>query len=323
MIALPVLLRRRSRGVALLAALLMVAIATAIAAAIFFDTGLVLRRAEGASVQERAQLVAGGAEALAASVLAEDLDTGDAPVHGAQRWASAFGPLELEDGGSVQGQLVDLQGRFNLNSLIDKDGKVEPVSLELFERLLRNLGLEPIWATRLADWLDADDQPLAGGGEDDLYTSMLPGYRPPNRPVTSISELLLLPGFDRGRLMILAPHVAALPRDAAINLCSATPPLLDALANERQWVGAEESLARNRERDCFPRREAFRSAMPTTEQFDRIDRAVGLAERSRYFQLRSVVGVGTTRVSLYSLLRFESTPPEPPRVRVMLRHLAD
>jgi general secretion pathway protein K len=234
-----------------------------------------------------------------------------------------FGPLELDDGGSVQGQLIDLQGRFNLNSLIDREGRVDPTALALFERLLRVLGLEPLWAPRLADWLDADDQPLANGGEDDLYTTMVPGYRPPNRPVTSISELLLLPGFDRERFATLAPHVAALPRDAAINLCSATPALLDALADERQWVGAEQMLARNRERDCFPRREAFRSGLPTPQQFDQLDRAVGLGERSRYFQLRSVVGVGTTRVSLYSLLRFESVPPEPPRVRVMLRRLAD
>jgi hypothetical protein len=50
---------------------------------------------------------------------------------------------------------------------------------------------------------------------------------------------------------------------------------------------------------------------------------VGLGERSKYFQLRSTASVGTTRFSLYSLLRYESTPPEPPRVRVMLRHLAE
>lgn len=313
----------RSRGVALLTALIMVAIATAIAAAIFFDTGLVLRRAEGGSAQERAQLVAGGAEALAARILSEDLDTGNAPIHGAQRWANRLGPLEVEDAGSVSGQIVDLQGRFNLNSLIDKDGKVDPVALEVFERLLRVLELEPVWAAKFADWIDADDQPLSGGGEDDLYTALSPGYRPPNRPVTSTSELLLLPGFDPARYAVLAPHVAALPRDAVINLCTATPALLDALANERQWIGAESSLARNRERDCFPRRDAFRAAMPTPAEFDRLDRALGLGERSRYFQLRSVASVGTASFSLYSLLRFEGTPPEPPRVRVMLRHLAE
>ena len=309
----------RSRGVALMTALIVVAIATAIAAAIFFDTGLVLRRSEGASGQERALLLAGGAEALAARILGEDLDTGNAPIHPGQRWANPLGPIEVEDAGVLQGQLIDLQGRFNLNSLVDKDGRIDPVALEIFERLLRVLQLETVWAPKFADWIDADDLPISGGAEDDVYTSLRPGYRPPNRPVTSISELLLLPGFDVQRFARLAPHVAALPRDASINLCTATPALLDALADERQWLGAEDALARNRERDCFPRRDAFKAALATPETFDRMDRAVGLGERSRYFQLQTTSLVGTARFSLYSLLRYETAPPGPPRLRVMLR----
>ncbi len=309
----------RSRGVALMTALIVVAIATAIAAAIFFDTGLVLRRSEGASGQERALLLAGGAEVLAARILGEELDTGNAPIHPGQRWANPLGPIEVEDAGVLQGQLVDLQGRFNLNSLIDKDGRIDPIALEIFERLLRVLQIEPVWAPKFADWIDADDLPSSGGAEDDAYTSLRPGYRPPNRPVTSISELLLLPGFDAERFGRLAPHVAALPRDASINLCSATPALLDALADERQWLGAEEALVRNRERDCFPRRDAFKAALAIPEAFDRMDRAVGLSERSRYFQLQTTSLVGTARFSLYSLLRYETAPPGPPRLRVMLR----
>lgn len=312
-----------SRGVALLTALIVVAIATGIAAAVFFDTGLLLRRTEGGSSQDRAQLLAGGAEALAAAILREELDTGNAPVHGAQRWANRLGPIEVQDAGAVQGQLLDLQGRFNLNSLIAADGRIDPAALELFERLLRVLELEPVWASRLADWLDGDDQPLGGGGEDDLYSALQPGYRPPNRPITSISELRWLDGFDEARFARLAPHVSALPRDATLNLCSATPALLDALLAERQWVGAEQALANNRERGCFPRREDFRAALGNPPAFERLDRALGLSERSQYFQLRTVATVGTATFSLYSLLRYEHLPPEAPRVRVLRRQLAD
>lgn len=311
------------RGVALLTALILVALATSIAAAVFFDTGLLLRRTEGGSAQDRAQLLAGGAEALAASILREELDTGSAPIHGAQRWANPLGPIEVEDAGAVQGQLTDLQGRFNLNSLIGADGRVDPVALETFERLLRTLELEPVWALRLADWLDADDQPLGGGAEDDLYSGLQPGYRPPNRPITSISELLWLDGFDEARFAIIAPHVAALPRDANINLCSATPALLDALLNEQQWVGAEESLQRNRERGCFPRRDDFRASLGDPQAFERLDKSLGLGERSGYFQLQITAVVGTAAFSLYSLLRYEHTPPAPPRLRVLRRQLAD
>lgn len=311
------------RGVAMLAALILVAIATGLATVIFFDTGLLLRRTEGSSAQDRAQLLAGGAEALAADLLREELDTGTTPVHAAQRWAIPLGPIEVADAGAVQGHLIDLEGRFNLNSLVAADGRIDPVALEVFERLLRNVDIEPVWALRLADWLDADDQPLGGGAEDDLYTGLQPGYRPPNLPITSVGELLWLDGFDEARLARLAPHVTALPRDAGINLCNATPALLDALLNERQWVGAEESLARARQRNCFPRRDDFRTAIGDSVGFDRLDKALGLGERSRYFQLRSVAVVGTATFSLYSLLRYENSPPEPPRLRVLRRQLAD
>lgn len=311
------------RGVALLSALLIVAIATAVASAIFFDTGLVLRRSEGVSAQERALLLTGGAEALAAQILREELDTGSAPIHSGQRWANPLGPLEIENSGTLQGQLIDLQGRFNLNSLRNDDGGVDPVALEVFERLLTSLDIEPVWATRFADWIDADDQPLSGGAEDDFYTSQSPGYRPPNLAVTSISELLWLPGFDAERYTRLAPHITALPRDASINLCTATAAVLDALANERQWVGAEDALARNRERDCFPRRDIFKAGLRSPDAFEALDRSLGLTERSSYFQLQTVAVIGTARFSLYSLLRNENAPPEPPRIRVMMRQLAE
>lgn len=315
--------RRGSRGVALLAALVLVAIATSIAAAIFFDTGLLLRRVEGGSAQERVPLLAGGAEALAAAILRDELDTGLAPVHPAQRWANPLGPLEVEPGTVVRGELVDLQGRFNLNSLVKADGRVDPEALALFERLLQRVGVEPVYASKFADWLDADDQPLTGGAEDDAYTAQVPAYRPPNRRVTSVSELQWLPGLDAERFARLAPHVAALPGDATINLCSASAALLDALADERQWVGAEAALSRNRERGCFPRRADFRASFANPATFDRLDAAVGLGERSRYFQLHTLAVVGTASFSLYSLLRYESVPAEPPQLRVMRRHWAD
>ncbi len=313
----------KGRGVALLTALIVVAIATAIATAIFFDTGLLLRRSEGGLARDRAMLLAGAAEAAAARVLTEDLDTGASAIHPAQRWSTRLGPVEIDHAGIVTGQLVDLQGRFNLNSLRDPNGQIDPVALELFERLLVTLELEPSWAPKIADWIDADDVPTSGGAEDDLYSTLSPGYRPPNRPLTTVSELMLLPAFDLARYTRLAPHVSALPRDASINLCSATAAWLDALSNERQWVGAEDALTRNRERECFPRAEVFRSGLSDAAGYARLERAVGLGERSRYFQLRTETVIGTTQFSLYSLLRYESTPPSPPGIRVLWRHTAE
>ena len=313
----------KARGVALLTALIVVAIAASIATVIFFDTGLLVRRSEGGVAREQASQLAGAAEAAAARILREELDTGAAPIHPAQRWSTPLGPVEIEHAGIVKGQLVDLQGRFNLNSLRDRNGRIDPEALAVLERLLIVLELEPEWAAKIADWIDTDDVPASRGAEDDVYTSMTPGYRPLNRTLTTVSELMLLPNFDAVRYGLLAPHVAALPRDASINLCSATAALLDALADERQWVGAESALALNRERGCFPTEAVFRSSLKNPDGFIRLQRSVGLSERSRYFQLRTEALIGTTPFSLYSLMRYEATPPSPPGVRVLLRQTAE
>ena len=87
---------KRVRGIALLVALIIVALATAIAGAIAFDTGLGLRRAQGGFAQDQALQLAGGAEAIAAQILVDELASGTAPIHDAQRWRSPIGPFRAD-----------------------------------------------------------------------------------------------------------------------------------------------------------------------------------------------------------------------------------
>lgn len=315
-------LRRRARGIALLVALILVALCTAIAAALAFDTGLGLRRAQGGLAQDQALLLAGGAEAVAAEILADDLAFGNTPVHEAQRWHNPIGPLEPLPGVRVSAQLTDLQGRFNLNSLVTAEGRVDPVALEVFRGLLTRLDLEPEWAERMADWIDADDQALPAGAEDAVYSSATPSYRTPGRPITTVAELLALPEFGAARYARLAPFVAALPRDATLNLCTTSAELLDALADERQWTGAPEALARNRERGCFPTPAAFRGTMPP-DRFERLQRSLGITDRSRHFGLTMQADVGSNTFTLYSLLRGAPDTTGPTRIRVMSRQFSE
>ena len=313
----------RARGMALLTALILLALATAIAAAITFDTGMALRRAQGSAAQEQALWVASGTEAIAAEVLREQLAEAADVIRPGQPWSAPLGPLEAIDGVIVEAQVEDLQGRFNLNSLIDMDGKSDPAAREVLEQLLQVLEIEPQIAARMSDWIDADDEAQPGGAEESVYSALPVPYRPPNRPITSISELLLLEGMDAERYARLAPHVTALPRDAAINLCSARGVLLDALSGERQWSRDPEGLARNRQRSCFPGREAFRNTLGNPQQFERLERSLGLGERSMYFRVRTLASVGTAQFSLYSLLRHEGTTPGEPRLRVMQRQFSE
>ncbi|MFZ9709296.1 MAG: type II secretion system minor pseudopilin GspK [Steroidobacteraceae bacterium] len=294
----------RSRGTALLSALVIVAIATTIAGALAVDTGLQIRRAEGAHARSTALAIAGGTEALAAQALAEQLKVPEESIHTGQRWAAPLGPLPLTAQSSVRAQLLDLQGRFNLNRLVDASGRANPEAIEAFERLLVALELEPQWAKQFADWIDSTANP---------------GDRAINLPVTSTTELLALPEFGTERFIRLAPHVAALPRDTSVNLCTATGAVLDALANERQWRDEDEALARARARGCFPTREIFRTTLGTAGRFESLNRAVGLAESSRHFRLVTRVRVGSIEHTLYSLLRVETSVGATPRVRLLTR----
>ena len=161
-----------------------------------------------------------------------------------QPWATPLPPVPIE-GGSVEGQLEDLQGRFNLNNLVKADGTRNDVMVAVFQRLLTRLQLESKWASLLVDWIDADSvADGVDGAEDGFYTGLSPPYRTANRPITSTSELLALPGFGADRYRLLAPFVAALPVGSALNVCTAPGEVLaDKLGKTGERIAAANTAA--------------------------------------------------------------------------------
>ena len=81
-------------------------------------------------------------------------------------WAKS-GPRSCPDcrskGGEVFGSIEDLQGRFNVNNLIDQEGRVVEESLQQFQRLLNALGLDPRFAGITADWIDSNLDAVVSG----------------------------------------------------------------------------------------------------------------------------------------------------------------
>ena len=294
---------RRMRGVALIIALVVVALATILAARIGAQAALDQRRGTALLTQQQAFQVALGAEAWAIEVLRDDAD------HSTQdsldeAWAT---PVTLPiDGGTLQGQLEDMQGRFNLNNLVKADGTRNDVAVEQFQRLLARLELEPKWASLMLDWIDADSvADGVDGAEDGFYTGQQPPYRTSNRPITSTSELLALPGFGTERYRRLQPYVAALPPGTALNVCTAPGIVVDALAPGLDRFGQDaKQLAANREKGCFPRttdvQAALQSLFAKPEQMQQV--MAGVSNSSKWFRATTVVSLGTTELTLYSLI---------------------
>ena len=310
-------MKSKQRGVALIIALILVALATILASKLTFDGFLERRRAIGVLAAEQALHFGLGAEALAADVLAQDAQNNAHYTTLAAPWAQPTQPLPItpqddpegEPIGTLQGALEDMQGRFNLNSLarMSMDVKLKtPVQdaqqLAQFQRLLTLVGLEPKWAAIARDWIDADDIPGSpDGAEDQVYTSQMPPYRTGNYPMMSPSELMNMPGFGADRYRLIAPYVTALPDVAApINICTASAPVLMSLSEKLMGDYTPQVLAEGRKTGCFPDKNAFTNIVGP--QF--------LAEintrwdtKSQYFQLTTRVTLGTTEFTLYSLLK--------------------
>jgi general secretion pathway protein K len=313
---------RRSRGVALIVALVVVALATILATRIGAQGALDQRRGATLLAQEQAFQVALGAETWAIEVLRDHTDRQVQRDTLDEAWATPLPPIPIE-GGSVQGRLEDLQARFNLNNLVKADGTKNEVAFAQFQRLLARLELEPKWASLMLDWIDSDTvADGVDGAEDGVYTAFNPPYRTANRPITSISELLALPGFGTARYQRLAPFVAALPVGSQINVCTASGLVLDSLAPGLDRFGQDpKALAANREKGCFPGRNDVESAISSVVQVaaeqDKIKFNPGYGESSKWFRGTTVVSIGTTELTLYSL--FERNSGQ--YARVVLRTL--
>jgi general secretion pathway protein K len=304
------------RGIALLVAILLVALGTMIAGTIAFENAMTARRGSATYAFDESILIAQGAEALAAYGLRQ-IYQGDQQNHTfyiGQGWDKPIGPLEVVPGVMLTASLEDLQGRFNVNNLVNADGSVDQGNLTTFIALLERLGLEPKWASLLIDWIDSNSTPLPDGAEDTLYTGLTPPYRTANRYITSVSELLALPGFGYERYQTLAPYITALPRQGGnatqVNICTASAQLLDAYigAGHQEFDPQELTRTRANSTACFPTVQFYQSIFDPNVWRGQ-GAATGMAARvtttSTYFRLTSFVTIGPAEFNLYSLLYLE------------------
>jgi general secretion pathway protein K len=221
-----------------------------------------------------------------------------------QPWAQSYGPLELLPGVTLDFlQLEDQQGKFNINNLAPGGASSAP-AIAQFSQLLTEVGLETKWAPLLADWIDSDLEPnFPDGAEDSIYLSQSPPYRAANLPVTSISEILALPGFGRDRYLRIAPYITALPPGTTINVCTAPGVVLDALSGKSQEysVNPQQLLARRQAEGCFPTLAVFTASLST--QATGGGTTTQLSQTTSYYRLRTLITIGTARFSLYSLMQ--------------------
>ena len=86
--------------------------------------------------------------------------------------------------------VVDEAGKLNVNALYAADSSGQVLHDALMK--LPNMTDEIAWC--IVDWVDANDEPSAGGAETQYYASLTPPYKCKNAPLDTVEELLLVKG---------------------------------------------------------------------------------------------------------------------------------
>ena len=289
----------RQRGVALITAIVVVAIATILAVRIGTRAALDLRRTAGLVALDQGWHVALGAEAWAIEALKDDWRNSSGAQktdHLGEAWAQPLPPLPI-DGGEVRGVLEDMQGRFNLNNLINAEHKPDELNVRRFQQLLILVGAQPRWASLMADWIDDDAMPDGDGAEDGTYLGQSPPYRTANGLVVTTTEMMALPGMTREEFERIRPYIAALPPGTPLNVCTAKAPVLTAFVGSSTDYSNEELLAANRREGCYPTTEFLKPDVPDWSSVED-----DFSESTNWFRALTAVRIGTSEFTLYSLI---------------------
>lgn len=291
------------RGVALIMALLILALAAIVAIAIVARSQAEFRRTELLLHGDQAMQYVLGAEHWVMQILRRDRQDSDVDTFG-EPWAVDLPPLPV-DGGVVTGRLEDLNGRFNLANLVTNDGAVSPPDVAQLRRLLVALGVDDqVPVAALVDFVDLDaETTMPDGAEDAVYLGMDPPHRAPNRPPVTLSEIALLPGFDQALLPVLAPHMVALPRRTALNANTLTAPVLMSLADE-VTEGHAEGLTEAYRDEGYASIEQFRDTLGVP-----VEPGLDIGLQSNWFRLTVQVNIGSTTLTMYSLLERSAQGP--------------
>lgn len=289
------------RGAAILVAMLIVALATAAAVSLLRQQDLALRQLTTARDYEQATWVLKGGAQWARSILMQDARSSNVD-HGGELWATGLPSTDIEQG-TVAGEISDQQALFNVNNLA-VDGKASAKDITAFKRLLQAISLDPSIAEAVADWIDADSEPLSQqGAEDDYYLRLPVPYRTANQSVAEIGELLRVRGVNEQVLAQLRRFATALPHRTPVNVNLAPPEVLVAMVSGLTPAEAQ-ALVGSRATTPFRSMEEFRARLPRRAfQWEEGD----LSIESQFFLVKGRATVGKADVRMEALLQRDRT----------------
>jgi len=270
--------------------MLIVALATIMAVAMTTRQQLDIHRTANFINGEQAYMYALGGESWIKRILLRDSKKVDSLQ---DAWATTIPALPIP-GGYITGQVTDLQGRFNLNNLLQDDGQLSLKDIIILERLLAILELPISLAQIIVDWIDKNEEPQPNGAEDNVYLMKNPAYRTANRLFSSPSEIRLLVEIEEYYKIL--PYISTLPTRTAINVNTTSDKILMALVENLTASDVNILLA---EPEPFPNIQSF-VAHPALAGLKIHDENLSVA--SSYFLFTADVKIDRGRAKLNSVL---------------------
>ena len=325
---------RRQRGVAIITALLLTALAITIVTSLFWQQQVQVRSMENQRLHLQTRWIVRGALDYARLVLQQDGRSSQITAPDGI-WATPLAETRLDDyverervegdnyKATLSGQITDAQSRYNLANLA-ANKVVNNFQVAVFRRLLASLQVDSSLAQAAAQAVansqsvgDASTSTGSGTGigaagstsnsgtstgtstgtGSGASTSTSGGAQPLG--FVQVDDLLSVPGFTPQMIEQLRDYVTVLPTQSAVNVNTASPQLLAALVEN---VSVSEATTWTRKRD-FRTLSDFTNLLPKQQAPD----GVSIAVKSGYFFVVSHVLLDRAELDAEALIQRDAS----------------
>lgn len=275
------------RGMAVIAAMLVVIAASALATALIEGQGRLVRILSTERHLAQAHwLLRGGLDWSRVILHLDARENATTRLDGL--WTQTLadlpvGPADHPRAALFSGKIEDAQGKFNLRDLAT-DGQANPAAVAALEKLLQWLGQDTRLASALAQRV-ADSQ-------------LGRGRAPVAMGLRSLDDLQAVEGLGLPGVEALRPYAVYLPETVPLNANTASAEVLGAMMEGLGLAGARDLVAQRDRGLWFVNRGDLVNRLPELrEGLRRLD------VRSDWFSVAGEISVGDTIVGLRALLQ--------------------
>lgn len=311
-------MQRRQRGVAVVTALLLTTLAISIVASLFWQQQVQVRSMENQRLQLQTQWIERGALDWAALVLQQDAQDNQWTSLD-QIWATPLAETRLDQyierervqgesyDATLSGTMVDASARYNLINLASGGAPDKP-QVEVFQRLLKNLQIDPDLAARTAQFVAAsqglavvDKGEVSGGGDGQPAPTQKPATV---MKLVQLDDLLAVPGWTPALVEKLRPFAIVLPANTPVNVNTAPAEVLSALAPGLSLMTANSLVARRKQ---APYKDAVQFANEAL-QGQGNELPVPVTVKSDWFLVESHIKLDRASLNVEALVSRKSNP---------------